>query len=507
MSNTQTQTAAEPTEPAAAARAAKKADRVPMRRVIPWASHGLSTAAMTLLIGYFTIYATDTLGLNPATVGILLVVSKVIDAAGALFSGYIVDWAPETRFGKARPFELVLIPAWGAAALMFSVPGGIGEFAQYVWLFVSYILLTAIFLPLYGANQPLYTARVFPKRAHYADVNAKGGIFAVIFAIVLGVVMPQAIALAGKDPGAWSLVAICVALPAAGIGLIRFFMFRESPDAAEISAERVKFADIFHVLRTNPYMWALSAMSVSAGASSGVSAGVYYFRYIVGDIGLQSIASIGYVALLPVLLIFPMLVRKMSVSHLIAISSLLGATGMMIMFFAGSNLALVVLAVIIGGFAFLPFSLLAPILIIDNATYNEYIGNRRLESVGGAFFSFANTLGAALAAGMLGLVLTISGYDGTADTQTASATQGIIALNSYIPAVFAVITAVIALFYNKLEHKIKKISAEVMVRRQMALDLEIVPGSTPSGTEALHIVRSESSRGIRFRKNNKKDDH
>ncbi|MDQ0691315.1 MFS transporter [Arthrobacter sp. W4I7] len=484
------------TKPSPADRAAAKAesrrDRVPLKQIIPWSAHSFSMNALIVLIGYFTIYATDTLMLNPAVVGGLLVGAKVVDAAGALFAGYIVERAPESRMGKARPFELVVILCWATTALMFAVPGGLGEVAKYVWLFTSYSLLTALFMPLYNANNPLFTARVFPRREHYTDVAAKGGLVTVLVAIVITVGMPLAIQTAGKDPSAWSFVVLCIAVPSAIVGLIRFWLFRESPDAAVVSGTTVRIRDIMLVLRTNRYMWMLSALSLLVGFYSGVAAMTYYFRYVVGNLGLQGAVAVAFVVLIPVMVFFPKLIRRFSVSHMIAVSSFIGVVGYFILMFAGASLPLIMLSAVLTALAALPFNFLAPILVIDNATYNEWKGHRRLESVGGAFFSFAGTVGQALAAGVTGVVLALTGYVGAAEQQTPAAIQGIIATSSWIPAIFAFAVGVLALFYHRLEHKMKGISAEVLARRKVDMETEIIPGAPLSGTEAIEIVRAES---------------
>jgi Na+/melibiose symporter-like transporter len=476
-----------------AAKAEKRKDRVPLRKVIPWSAHSFSMNALVVLIGYFTIYATDTLLLNPAIVGGLLVAAKVVDAVGALLAGYIVDRAPETRLGKARPFDLVILLCWAATAVMFSTPGGLGDLAKYAWIFTSYILLTAIFMPLYNANNPLYTARVFPRREHYTDVSAKTGLVTVLVAIVITIGMPIAVGAAGKDPAAWSLVAICVAIPFSLIGLIRFWVFKESSEAAGIEAERVRMKEIILVLRTNPYMWILSSMSLVAGVFSGFTASAYYFRYVVGDLALQSVVAISFAVLIPVMFAFPVLIRKMPISRIIAICSFIGALGYLTMMFAGGNIVLVMLASVLSALALLPVSFLAPILVIDNSTYNEWKGHRRLESVGGALYSFATTMGQAIAAGLTGLVLVATGYVGAADTQSPAAMAGIVAVNSWIPAIFAVAVGIIALYYQRLEKRIKMISAEVLARREVAVEAEIIPGAPISGTEAVRIVREEST--------------
>jgi len=447
--------------------------------------------ALIVMTGYFTIYATDTLGLNPAMVGGLLVLAKIIDAVGALFAGYIVDRAPETRFGKARPFELSIVASWAATAFLFSTPGTLGDVAKYIWIFTSYVLLTAVFMPLFNANNPLYTVRVFPRRELYSDLSAKSGLVSVVAGIFITVGMPMAINLAGKDPARWSLVAICIAIPATLVGLIRFWMFKEPRGATSSGLEPVKLKDIFTMLRGNPYIWMLSAISLLVGMYGSIGASTYYFRYVVGNLGLAGLTALGFAVLIPLMFFFPAITRKFSVSRIIAVASFIGAFGYLIMLWAGASIPLIMASSVLWALAALPVSFLSPILVIDNATYNEWKGNRRLESVGGAVYSFAGTVGQAVSAGILGLVLMMTGYSGTHSTQTPSAIGGIVALNSWIPAILAVCAGLVALRYHRMEQNMKTISSEVLARRAATAGTN---GATVdlSGTEAVRVVREEA---------------
>ena len=271
---------------------------------------------------------------------------------------------------------------------------------------------------------------------------------------------------------------------------MRFWVFRE-PREAGVEADRVRVKDIVLVLRSNPYIWVLSLMGMLVGVYGTFTAGAYYYRYIVGDIALMGIASIGFVATIPFILLFPILVRKVSVSRLVAITSFIGAVGYLVMMFAGANIGLILVSAALTALAALPINFLSPILIIDNATVNEWKGHRRLESVGGAVYAFAGTVGAAIAAGISGVVLAVTGYSGTADQQTGFALAGIVALNSWIPALLAVVTGLVALFYHRLEGRIKQISAEVVERRERAAGADTATVTNVGGTEAVRQIREE----------------
>lgn len=88
-----------------------KKDRFPAGRFLAWSGRGISVAGNVIVLTYLSIFCTDTPGLAPALVGILFMVSKVIDAITDLVAGYVID-NTKTRFGKARPYEFCIILLW-----------------------------------------------------------------------------------------------------------------------------------------------------------------------------------------------------------------------------------------------------------------------------------------------------------------------------------------------------------------------------------------------------------
>ena len=87
--------------------------------LLAWNSRMVSTSIMVLLMGFLMAYCTDTLGITPAYVSIILVASKLLDGVTDAFAGFIVD-RTKTKWGKARPYELYIILLWVATWLMFS---------------------------------------------------------------------------------------------------------------------------------------------------------------------------------------------------------------------------------------------------------------------------------------------------------------------------------------------------------------------------------------------------
>lgn len=450
-------------------------DRVSFGKLVAWSSSHASYAANVLTLGFFTIYCTDTLHLSAPIVGVLLLLSRIMDAFGALFAGYIVDAAPETRFGKARPFDLAIVGVWLFTAVMFSTPGGFGEVAKYVWVFVSYLLVTAVFTPLFNANQPLYMARAFASRDIYTKLSARSGIIVGIGGLAAGVTVPILVQQAGKSPAAWSLIIICIAIPLAAFALLRFFTIKEIRNTEPEDTPHVRVKDIMRVLRANPYLWMLSSITLLGSIVGSVGVGAYYFRYIVGNLAIMGVFGIINIVGLPVLAVLPPLVRRFSISRLIAGFAVIGAAGYATFFFAGANIPLLLIASLLTAIGSLPASFLATVLVIDNATYNEWKGLRRLESVGGGVQSFAGSAGSGLAAGLAGLVLGVVGYNGAAAHQSPTAIAGIVALMSWVPALLSLAIAAIALLYNRFERRLPKLTEEIELRKTGGIPIGSIP--------------------------------
>lgn len=77
-------------------------------RLMAWKSSDIAMAGLNVIVlGYLSIYCSDTLGIAPAVVGTVLMVSKIIDAFTDIFAGWLVD-NTHTKLGKGRPMSLPL---------------------------------------------------------------------------------------------------------------------------------------------------------------------------------------------------------------------------------------------------------------------------------------------------------------------------------------------------------------------------------------------------------------
>lgn len=125
-----------------------------------WSARDLSLSANFIVLSFISIYCTNTLNMEPALVGILLMGSKVVDAVTDLFAGYLVD-RTETKWGKGRPYEFAIFGVWLCTWLLYSTPAEAGTTMKAVWIFAMYMFVNSVFTTLLNASGNPYMVRAF----------------------------------------------------------------------------------------------------------------------------------------------------------------------------------------------------------------------------------------------------------------------------------------------------------------------------------------------------------
>ncbi len=440
-------------------------DRLPFGRMLAWSGAGISAGANTILLGYLSLYATDSLGLAPAVIGLIILISNIVNGVCGIVAAWIVDRSPETRWGKARPYEIAVIGIWVATYFLYATPVSLSATARAVWLGVWFVAINAIFDTLLRANDNLYMARAFPTRNVYAKVAAQSGILTALGVAVIFITMPMILNTAGKDPAMWASAIGVYSLILGIIGLSRGLWVKEQ-FRTETTDEPVHFRDMFTMMATNRWIWLLGMLFLLNSFVGSMGVGSYYFRYIVGDLGLQGLLGFANLVIMPSILLLPWLMRKFSVSGVIRGFAVLGIIGGAIYAVAGSSVPLLILGGFFAGLAVMPFAFLSVVLTLDLATYNESKGMRRLESTLGALNGIFGKVGAGLGGAALGFALQIAQYDGTLAQQAPSANTAIWALFWGVPVAASVIFIVVMTIWRRFDRDIMPgITAEAEARR------------------------------------------
>ena len=446
----------------------KNPNRFPVGKFFAWKSRNISLAGSFLVVGYLSIYATDALHMPPALVGTLLLASKIFDGFTDIFAGFLID-NTRTRFGKGRPYELCIIGVWLCTILMYSVPGEASMVIKSIWILLTYAFVNSIFATLLNGAETPYMIRAFGSKQTIVKIASFGGIVSTVGSVIISISFPILMRTMATSPEGWRSLVLIYAIPLALIGILRFIFVKEEYNVDNVSSkERVKLKEVIQVFKINPYVWLMAGIYMMFNIVTGMNAASYYFTYIVGDIGKFGALQAITIVMLLFMFGFPKIMKKHSVSVLIMAGALLGVIGSVINFFAGSNMGILIVGFMCTGLAALPTSYLTSILIMDCSSYNEWKGHARLEGTSSTLSGLAQKLGSGIGAGVLGILLGVTGYNGEVAVQTASANMMIRLSYSIIPAIAYVFLFIFAYFYGHLDKMMPQIEKENQERRAKA---------------------------------------
>ncbi|MBR3393818.1 MAG: MFS transporter [Firmicutes bacterium] len=411
----------------------KKKKELTFGKLIAWSLRGGSTGVALMIMGYLSMFAIKVLGIPAVTVGTLMLASKFLDGVTDIFAGYIVD-KTNTKIGRGRPYELCVIGLWITTLALFICPASWGTTLKCIWLFIMYAFSNSVFMTFLNANQTVYMVRAFSDQKDYVALSTYGGLIPMVVVVIFNIIFPVLIGRIATSQAGWITLILIFAVPMVVLGLLRFFVVKETRKIDEKSGEKLSMKDVFTVLKKNPYIYIIALATFTMNLITNMGVNNFYFTDIVGNIGLLGALSAVQMIAIPMMLVIPTILKRTTVVKIIRVGILCTMAGYLINFFAGANFPLLAVAAVLYGGGAVPISMLTGLMIIDCAEYNEYKGLYRLEGSLGAINGFAQKLGAGLGAGLLGILLGLAGYSETAAVQTAGALNMVRLLFSLIPA-------------------------------------------------------------------------
>ena len=438
--------------------------------ILAWKSRDISMAACRVIVtGQLMLYATSILNMDPVLVGMLLLVSKLFDGVTDLLIGYLID-NTKTKWGKARPYELAVIGMWASAWLLFSCPAGASSFVKGAWVFLFYTFTFSVFQTCLAGNGTPYMVRAFGNKIVIAKISSFGGIISMFGSVLVSVFFPMIMKRLATSASGWSMLLALFAVPMTIIGLLRFLLIKEKVDVEEQkNEEKVTMKQIFQMLKVNKYAWFFAGILGIFELIQGLNVMTIYFTYIVGDVGKMGVLHALSFILLPVMLFFPALMKKMSVSNLIQIGTGLAVAGYLLNWFAGDNVMLLTIGAFMAGLAMFPISYLQSIIIMNLSTYNEYKGLPAMVATTGQIAGFAQKVCNGMGSAFQGMLLGLGGYvTGEVLTQPESAMTMIRLCYSLIPMAMFSLIFFFAYKLSKLEKRIPEMEKEIEARKTAA---------------------------------------
>ena len=426
-----------------------------------------------LLTAFMMIYLTDTIGLSMGIVSTLIAASKIFDGVSDFFFGRMID-KTHTKMGKARPW--MLWPYIGCAVTLvacFSIPTAWGQTAQYIFFFLSYTLLNAVFFTANNIAYASLTALITKNTSERVQIGSFRFIFAFATKIVIEAVTIYAVTWLGGGVMGWRLIAIIYAIVGLITNTISVFSVKELPeeDDAEEKEEKedkkekeLSFLQSLKVLLKNKYYVIISCSYILTQLySSVIGMGTYYAKYILGNEELFSDLSLAInITMVVALTVLPYIIKKLGGMYKLNIwgyvIAAIGRVGVMVAAYMGSlPLMLVFTAVSTIGIAPLQGDLNA--LIACCSEHTTLKTGYRLEGMMYSCSSLGLKIGGALGTAICGWLLDAAGYVENAATQTASTVGMLNFLYLWLPVILCAAVGFLLVFL-KVEMANKKLIAD-----------------------------------------------
>lgn len=427
-----------------------------------WPTKTIAVNVAGVFVTYMTFYATNYMGLSATTVGIIFMLSKIFDGITDFAAGVIID-RTRTKWGQARPYDLAIIGYWAAIVLFYSAPD-LGINASYIYLFIMYTLVHSVFSTLISCNEAPYLSNVLSNTADSVKLVSVASIVSMIASIGSAIAIPQMISSIGTTKAGWTTISLILAIPMILVGIMRFIFIREVRLTEKSEEEKMNLKTDLKYLIHNKYIIIFAVILLFSNICSNSLSQNYYCEIILGDVGYTSVMAASLCALFPVMLLMPKLSEKFGTVKVLMAYAIIGAFGFLIRLLAPTSIPLLFVANCLSSLGYYPTWFISSAVIVDGMDYGEWKFGRRAQGTLGCLSGIAGKLGTALGAGLLGVLMGLSGYDGVAEVQTASANNMIIALYSVIPAILCVIMAVLCGFYD-LDKKLPQIRKELQERR------------------------------------------
>lgn len=408
----------------------------------------------TFVSSFLLIYLTDTVGLNAGIIGTLMMISKIFDGVSDVLFGGMID-RTHSKMGKARPWMFwSTFPLAVCEILLFMIPS-MSDNLQYVYFFIIYTLLNAVFYTANNISYASLTALMTKNPNERVQVGSIRFMFAIAAGIIISSVTVGLVTSFGGGTTGWRTVAILFSLLMVLFNMISVLSVRELPQEEKEIRESPKsslFAN-FKILLKNKYYLLILAYYITMYAMSGITSGIgiYFCTYTLNNpeiLGLFSMVSM--IPMIIGLAVTPLLVSKWGIFKVNLAGSVIGLIFGIPGIFAGyaGNIPLLLFCNAIKGLGMSPMTGTLNAVIAETAAYTYNKDGVHLDGTMYSCSSMGIKVGGGIGSALCGWLLTLSGYSGEVETQTAGAVGMINFMYLVIPIIAAGIMVFIVASLN-----------------------------------------------------------
>ncbi|HIT89086.1 MAG TPA: MFS transporter, partial [Candidatus Merdenecus merdavium] len=174
--------------------------------------------------------------------------------------------------------------------------------------------------------------------------------------------------------------------------------------------------------------------------------------------------SLSMLAIIIVIVLTPFLSKKFGFTNVMRATTLIGAFGYLIRLFAIHNIPLLFVTNMVSMMGFYTMFSFGGTFVLECIDYGEWKTGVRSEGTIACAQSVTSKIGTAVGVGLVGVLMGISGYQGSEVVQSEGSRNMIIALFSIVPAVFCIIQFVLLKVYD-LDKLLPQINKDLEERR------------------------------------------
>lgn len=457
-------------------------------------SYGCGDTACNIVYGMIstvlTLFYTDYVGVSPATVGLVMLLSRVFDGGSDVIMGLIVQ-KTNSKWGKSRPWVLWMgVPYTLAAVLLFTVPHST-NLIQFLYIFVTYnlcttVCYTAINVP-YGSLSAMMT-RSSGERDMLSIVRMGMSPFGRILAVTCTLPLVKVF---GDDQAAWIKT---MALWAVVAMILLVICFKNCEEKVVVKQEqtKVKAGKTFKALFSNQYFWACLMLWMMQNVIYTVTGTIlpYYCKYVFhNDTLYSSLYLLETLVLVGVTFLSPMLVKKFGKRNMSLMGVLFALIGHLVFFLNPDSFVWTLASCVIRGIGLAPLNSIIFGFLGDAVDFGHWKSGIRQESLVFAAGSVGAKVGGGLTSAIMTSLLSMAGYVSAtngAQVQPQSAINMIIDIYKFGPMIVWIVILIVLYLY-KLDKQYPKIMEELN-EREFKKELEEKTEEIEDRTEDTGVI-------------------
>ena len=413
-------------------------------------------------------FYTDVMGVSAGIVGLVIMLSRFVDAFTDVTMGRICDRSRSTRHGKFKPWlRRMAGPVAISSFLMYQY--SIADADMWIkisWLVVTYLLWGSIFYTSVNIPYGSMASAISADPEHRQSLSTWRSMGATFAGAIIGAGVPLFVynetqvngkTVAILDGKAFTIAAGILSLLAVGAYMLCFYLTTERVKVPDMhpSEHRSIGAMLSSAFKNRALlsMIVASVVMLMAQLTMQQMANYVYPNYY-GNYGAMTLSTLAMVlAMVFAATVVKPLTRKLGKAEISIGANLIaaGVSGALFIIRPESVWTFVALQLLMWlGLGI--FTMVSWAIITDVIDHSEIINGVREDGSIYAMYSFARKLGQSLSAGFVGLLLTVIGYsDETAFSE--SVREGIFNIATLVPAIGFLLLALILWFWYPLHKK------------------------------------------------------